>query len=361
MRSPEPWSPGPGSGYWDDSGSGAPEEPGPCAAWDLPYSFAFVPALYLAAFAVGLPGNALVLWLLAGRRGPRRPADTFALHLAAADLGFVLTLPLWAAAAARGGRWPFGAALCALGSFALAGTRCAGALLLAGVSVDRYLAVVRRLEARPRRTPRCALAACRGAWAVALAAGLPALAFRRLRPAPGGAGSQCGEAPSDALQGLGLLLLLLTFVLPMAVTLFCYCRISRHLRGRPRVGRARGRSLRIVAAIESTFVGSWLPFSALRAVLHLARLRALPLPCPLLRALRWGLSLATCLAFVSSCANPLIYLLLDRSFRARARREICGCAGRRVRRVGSASSPSRGDTSALWGRPQTSSTASAGS
>lgn len=351
MSPTEPWSPSAGTAPWDYySGSGAPGELEPeelCAARDLPYSHAYIPALYLAAFAVGLPGNAFVLWLLSGARGPRRLVDTFVQHLAAADLGFLLTLPLWAAAAARGGRWPFGEGLCKLSSFALAGTRCAGALLLAGLSVDRYLAVGRPLAARSPRSRRCALAACAGVWAAALAAGLPSLAFRRLRPLPGGGhGSQCGEEPSDAFQGLSLLLLLLTLVLPLAVTVVCYCRVSRRLRGPPHLGRARSRSLRIILAVEGAFVGSWLPFCALRAVFHLASLGALPLPCHLLLALRWGLTVATCLAFVNSCANPLIYLLLDRSFRAQLRqRGACGRADRPARWSSSASSLSGDDGS----------------
>ncbi|XP_062066723.1 probable G-protein coupled receptor 25 [Lepus europaeus] len=351
MQPTEPWSPGWAPASWDYSGSGALAELELCPSGDLPYGYAYIPALYLAAFAVGLLGNGFVVCLLAGRRGPRRLVDTFVLHLAAADLGLVLTLPLWAAAAARGGRWPFGEGLCKLSSFALAASRCAGALLLAGLSVDRYLAVVRLLDARPLRTRRCALAACCGVWAAALLAGLPALVYRGLQPLPGGGGSQCGEEPSDAFQGLGLLLLLLTFVLPLAVSVFCYCSVSRRLRRPPHVGRARSNSLRIIFAVESTFVGSWLPFGALRAVFHLARLGALPLPCPLLLALRWGLAVATCLVFVNSCANPVIYLLLDRSFRARARHGLCRRAGLGGRRVSSASSLSRDDSPVFWGRP----------
>uniref|UniRef100_H0VWP2 G-protein coupled receptors family 1 profile domain-containing protein n=1 Tax=Cavia porcellus TaxID=10141 RepID=H0VWP2_CAVPO len=155
------------------------------------------------------------------------------------------------------------------------------------------------------------------------------------------------------------LLLLLTFVLPLAVTVFCYWRISRRLRKPPHVGRARRNSLRIIFAVVGTFVGSWLPLSALRAVFHLARLGALPLPCPLVLALRWGLTVATCLAFVHSCANPLIYLLLDRSFRARALQRVCAHAGRQVPRISSASSLSRDDDSVFWGRRQSPNTASA--
>ncbi|XP_006155524.1 probable G-protein coupled receptor 25 [Tupaia chinensis] len=255
MNPTEAWSPSPEVAYWDSSGSGSGwgplEELELCQAWDLPYAHTYIPALYLVAFAVGLLGNAFVVWLLAGRRGPRRLVDTFVLHLA------------------------------------------------------------------------------------------------------------CGEEPSDAFQGLSLLLLLLTFVLPLGVTLFCYCSISRRLRRAPHMGRTPRNSLRIIFAIEGTFVGSWLPFSVLRAVFHLARLGALPLPCRLLLALRWGLAIATCLAFVNSCANPVIYLLLDRSFRARARREACGRRGRQARRISSASLLSKDDSSVFWGRVQTATTASA--
>lgn len=87
----------------------------------------------------------------------------------------------------RRGRWPFGEGLCKLSSFALAGTRCAGALLLAGLGVDSYLAVGRPLAARSPRSRRCALAACAGVWAAALAAGLPSLALRACGRCPAGA------------------------------------------------------------------------------------------------------------------------------------------------------------------------------
>ncbi|CAK6442315.1 unnamed protein product [Pipistrellus nathusii] len=334
--SPAPWEDS-GSGSGSGSGWGAlDEELALCAAGELPYARVLVPALYLAACALGLPGNALVLRLLAGRRrGPRvRLADTFTWHLAAADLGLLLTLPLWAAAAAAGGRWPFGRALCKLSSFAVAASRCAGALLLAGLAADRYVAVVRPVGARPLRSPRCARSLCRAAWAAALLAGLPALAARDLQPRPGG-GSQCEEGPADAWQAIGLGLLLLTCALPLAASLLCYCRLGCRLRRR----RTPAGPLRMVCAVEGAFVGAWLPFAALRAALHLARLRALPVSCALLRALRGGLALATCLAFAHGCANPLIYLLLDRSFRARAWRLA-------RRRLSSASSRSEGDPSA---------------
>ncbi|XP_077628114.1 LOW QUALITY PROTEIN: putative G-protein coupled receptor 25 [Crocuta crocuta] len=168
-----------------------------------------------------------------------------------------------------------------------------------------------------------------------------------------------GYAYIPALYLAAFVVGLLGNALPLGVTLVCYCRISCRLRRPPHLGRARRNSLRIIFAVEGAFVGSWLPFGALRALFHLARLGALPLPCGLLLALRWGLSIATCLAFVNSCANPLIYLLLDRSFRARAWRGVCVRAHRPARRGSSASSLSRDDSSVFrspgggWERART--------
>lgn len=355
MPPTERWSPSSGPVTFYYLGSGDLDEALElCAFEQLPGARAFVPALYLAAFAAGLLGNALALRLLAGRRGPRRRADTFARHLAAADLGLALTLPLWAAAEARGGRWPFGLALCKLSAFAVAASRAAGALLLLGMAADRYLAVVRPPGARPLRSPRCARALCRGVWAAALLAGLPALASRDLQPLPDGPGSQCEERPSDAVQALGLLLLGLTCALPLGATLLCYCRLARRLRRLPRLGRVPAAPLRVICAVEGAFVGSWLPFGVLRAVLHLARLEAGPLPlaCPLLQALRSGLTVATCLAFSHSCANPLIYLLLDRSFRVRAWR-LAHALSSASSRSGDPSAEGRGqDQSGARARPE---------
>ncbi|XP_028925506.1 probable G-protein coupled receptor 25 [Ornithorhynchus anatinus] len=337
------WGPSSPGGLGPYSGWGDYEEVGGtvmpwCPTPELPYGYAYIPALYLAAFVVGLVGNGFVVALMVGQPGPRRLVDTFVLHLAVADLVFVCTLPLWAAAAGLGNHWPFGEGLCKLSSFAMAVNRCSSALLLAGMSLDRYLVVVKMLEVRPLRTPGCVVSACGVIWAISLLAGIPSLVFRKLQPAARASGSLCGEEASDAFQSLSLALLVFTFALPLAVILFCYCLISRRLRQHHGLGRHRKNSLRIIFAVVGTFVGSWLPLSLLRAFYHLSRLGVLELPCPLLLALRWGLTLSACLAFINSCANPIIYLSLDRSFRVRALRGACGKASRLVRRASSVSS-----------------------
>ncbi|XP_051854653.1 probable G-protein coupled receptor 25 [Antechinus flavipes] len=348
--STESWSPSPGEGDEGYEWSGDYEEPKFCPIVDLPYSHVYIPLLYLAAFGAGLMGNAFVVWLLARRQGPRRLVDTFVLHLAVADLIFVVTLPFWATAAGLGGRWTFGEDLCKVSSFLIAVTRCASTLLLTGMSVDRYLAVVKLLDSRSLRNQGCILTTCGVTWTISIVAGVPSLVYRKLLPMPMGPGSRCADDPTDIFQWLSLLVLLLTFIFPLGITLFCYFLISRRLWNPPHLGRGRKNSLRIIFAIVGTFTCSWLPFSILKTFFHIAHLRTLPLDCPLLLALHWGLTLSTCLAFVNSSANPIIYLLLDRSFRARALGSCKHAHPPLASRVSSASSLSAGDSSIFQGR-----------
>ncbi|XP_074076503.1 putative G-protein coupled receptor 25 [Macrotis lagotis] len=345
----ESWSPSPGERDENYEWSGDYGEPKFCPIPDLPYGHVFIPFLYLAAFGAGLVGNSFVVWLLSGQQGPRRLVDTFVLHLAVADLVFVVTLPFWATAAGLGGCWTFGEGLCKISSFIISVTRCASTLLLAGMSVDRYLAVVKVLDARPLRNQGCMLTTCGVIWIISILAGVPSLVYRKLLPKPEGPGSLCGDDPTDIFQWLSLLLLFLTFILPLVIILFCYSLIFRRLWNPPHLGRGRKNSLRIIFAIVGTFTCSWIPFSILKTFLHIAHLRALPLECPLVLVLRWGLTLSTCLAFVNSGANPIIYLLLDRSFRARARGSCKMIHPSLASRVSSASSLSGGDSSIFQG------------
>ncbi|MGH0171467.1 UNVERIFIED_CONTAM: hypothetical protein FKN15_060827 [Acipenser sinensis] len=142
-----------------------PPPPSDCDYTDWAPSLAIIPSIYLLAFAVGSLGNGLVLRAYLPWRGKRsRPREglqrwggpggrskglthAFIASLALADLSFVFTLPLWAAYTALGYHWPFGAALCKLSSYLAVINMYASVFSLTGLSVERYLAVVRSLSA----------------------------------------------------------------------------------------------------------------------------------------------------------------------------------------------------------------------
>ncbi|KAM7142500.1 proteinase-activated receptor 4 isoform 1-T2 [Molossus nigricans] len=131
-----------------------------------------VPALYGLVLVVGLPANGLALWVLA-TRVPRLPSTVLLMNLAAADLLLALALPPRIVYHLRGQRWPFGEVACRLDTAALYGHMYCSVLLLAAISLDRYLAVVHPLRALALRGPRLTMGLCTVAWLVAATLALP--------------------------------------------------------------------------------------------------------------------------------------------------------------------------------------------
>ncbi|XP_005313169.1 probable G-protein coupled receptor 25 [Chrysemys picta bellii] len=299
-----------------------------CPPQDLPYACVYIPILYFITFFIGFIGNLLVIVLMAKKRGSKRLVDTFVLNLAVADLVFVLTLPLWAVSAAHGNKWYFGESLCKFSSFIISVNRSSSILFLMGMSVERYLVVMKRVDSKSTGTKNCLIIACGCIWAVSLLLGIPSLMYRKLSLSEDTTGELCEDEDSVAFQVLSLALLILTFLLPLGVILFCYCSISFKLLNHIRLGKGTKNSLQIIFTIIGAFICCWLPFNAFKAFLFFSSMfQGADLSCWALMALRRGLTISACLAFMNSCVNPIIYALMDRHFRHQVlpqRLRVCG-------------------------------------
>lgn len=300
--------------YYDNATEG-------CQSQELPHAHWILPTLYSIFFLVGFLGNVVVIAVVS-KRSSRR-ADTFILNLAVSDLLFVLTLPLWASSLARG-YWPFGAFLCRASSFVIAVTRCASSSLMAVMSMDRYVAVMKGKRMNPLRTRSCSLGACCTIWAVSVLVGCPLVVVRD---------SACKDSDDRLVYTYKMVVIVLTFVLPFAVVLFCYCSMAKYLwnyfgkqmramasTGKPRRGHSW---LRIVSCVVGAFCLSWLPYNTINTVVVISKL-GMAMPCSTTVAIHQALSATAALAFANSCSNPLIYALLDAGFRHRAQQSLPG-------------------------------------
>ncbi|EMP23680.1 Putative G-protein coupled receptor 25 [Chelonia mydas] len=225
-----------------------------CPPQDLPYAWVYIPILYFIAFFVGFMGNLLVIVLMAKKKGSKRLVDTFVLNLAVADLVFVCTLPLWAVSAAYDNKWYFGEGMCKFSSFIISVNRSSSILFLMGMSVERYLVVMKRVDSKSTGTKNCLIIACGCIWAVSLLLGIPSMMYRKLSHSEDTTGELCEDEDSIAFQGADL-------------------------------------------------------------------------SCWALMALRRGLTISACLAFMNSCVNPIIYALMDHHFRRQVlqqRLRVCG-------------------------------------
>ncbi|XP_030634179.1 probable G-protein coupled receptor 25 [Chanos chanos] len=291
----------------------------------LPWSHIYLPALYFLMFFVGVFGNFFVIVVMASKRKrSARLVDTFVLNLAVADLVFVLTLPLWAVSAGQHHLWPFGDPLCKISSYIIAVNRFSNIFFLTCMSIDRYLAVVRLMDSRFLRSNQCMKLTCVLVWLTSLVLGIPSLVFRKVISQD--EADRCQEDMESVLfQAVCLLTIVLTFMLPVFIILFCYGSILAQLRHHCKVtsnGRAEARhrhSVKIVFTIITAFVVSWLPFNVFKCIWVISEIFKTEINMENKIVLSNGLILSSCLAFLNSCVNPVIYLLLDHHFRRRAR------------------------------------------
>ncbi|KAF7222990.1 C-X-C chemokine receptor type 4 [Nothobranchius furzeri] len=289
----------------------------------------FLPVVYALIFILGITGNGLVVIVLGcQRRSKCSLTDWYRLHLSAADLLFVLSLPFWAVDAALAD-WRFGSATC-VGVHVIYTVNLYGSvLILAFISLDRYLAVVRATDTNTGGLRQ--LLAHRlvyiGAWLPAGLLAVPDLIFARTQERAEGS-TLCQRLYPEANGPIWaavfhLQLVLVGLVIPGLVLLVCYCVIVTRLTRGPLGGqRQKRRAVRTTIALVLCFFLCWLPYGVGIFVDALLRLEVLPSSCRLEAALGMWLSVAEPMAFAHCCLNPLLYAFLGAGFKSSARRAL---------------------------------------
>ncbi|XP_071232659.1 atypical chemokine receptor 4-like [Salvelinus alpinus] len=281
----------------------------------------FLPVVYSVCVVVGLAGNSLVLSVYAYHKRLRRTMmDAFLVHLAIADLLLLLTLPFWAADAAQG--WELGLPLCKLVSacYTINFTFCM--LLLACVSMDRYLASIRAEGRNQGRLGRVFTRAhcgkvCLGVWAVAFLLGLPDLLFSTVSETSGRRVCLAVYPPSLAQEvkaSLEMVEVLLGFLVPLLVMAWCYFNVGRVLGRLPVESRGRRLSaIRVLLVVVGVFVVTQLPYNAVKMCRAMDSAYTLVSHCGVSKALDRAAQVTESLALTHCCLNPLLYAFLGSS------------------------------------------------
>ncbi|XP_056591225.1 probable G-protein coupled receptor 25 [Triplophysa dalaica] len=292
----------------------------------LPLSYIYIPVIYFIMFFIGFSGNLFVILVMLNRRTRNgRLVDTFVLNLAFADLVFVLNLPLWAVSASHHFEWRFGEAMCKISSFIIAVNRFSNIFFLTCMSVDRYLAVVRQMDSHSLRSSYCVQITCGIVWIISFLLGIPSLIYRKIMD-----DQVCSEdITSSFVQGMNILTIFLTFLLPVVILALCYGSILVNLRRhfKSRAGARQRHSLKIVLIIISAFLISWLPFNVFKSFQVFFMISKGEFGEDVELVLYNGITLSCCVAFLNSCVNPAIYLFLDQHFKHRAYILCLKCLG----------------------------------
>lgn len=290
------------------------------------FSRLFVPVAYSLICVCGLLGNVLVVVTFALYKKAKSMTDVYLLNMAVADILSVLTLPFLAATHAAD-QWLFSNAACKLVRGVHSVNFYCGMLLLACVSLDRYVAIVQatrsfRLRARTLARRR---GICLAVWAVSVLISVATFVFyqkypvqRRLQDGGGRQSDVCepryagvSEPRHWKLLMLGLQLLFGFFV-PLAFMASCYLLIVRTLL-RAQNAR-RHRAIRVVLVVVLVFLVCQVPHNLVLLVTA-ANLGSTRRSCPGEKLLGYARQGTEALAFLRCCLNPVLYAFVGQKFR----------------------------------------------
>lgn len=268
----------------------------------------FQTCAFCLIFLLGVVGNCLVIatFALYRRLRLRSMTDIFLFHLALADLLLLLTLPLQATDTHLG--WIFSDPLCKATRASYAINTYSGLLLLACISVDRYLVVAQAQKMFKLRTQILTsgkvAAVC--VWLVAVLLSLPEILYSGVSRFDSSA--YCGMQISGSIKMATNGAIIGVFCLSFLIMATCYSLIaqvllaSSHRRGKQQWHRQR--TLKLMVALVLVFLTFQLPYTVV-----LSRKMAGQF-CALL------LEYITCtLAYTRCSLNPILYALVGVRFR----------------------------------------------
>ncbi|KAM9737866.1 free fatty acid receptor 3-like isoform 1-T2 [Menidia menidia] len=255
-------------------------------------------SVYIFTFLTGVPANILAFSTLL-RKACRKaaPVDVLLLNLTGSDLLLLAFLPLKMKEAQDGMLWRLPYALCPLTGFLFYVSIYTSTLLLAAVSVERYLAVAFPLRWSVCRRPRYAAWACAAFWLLtsanlSIVYILPYIQWRHGAGGGPNASACAGAASASAaaipppptcylhfteeelsiLLPVRLELFLVLFCVPFAVSCFCYTNFVLILSRLPRLSRRRRlRGIGLAVGTLLVFALCFGPYNASHVVGYVTR------------------------------------------------------------------------------------------
>ncbi|KAA0711655.1 B2 bradykinin receptor [Triplophysa tibetana] len=282
------------------------------------------PAYMFIICVLGILGNVFVLLVFCLHKKACTVAEVYLGNLAAADLLLVACLPFWAVNIANGFAWPFGSLMCRLVNTGIRMNMFCSIYLLVLVSGDRYVALVHAMSRGRMRRPRYAKLSCVAIWCLGLVLNIPTLHFRDTQHIPELNVTACILMYPSAEVGLAcdILLILLSFVVPLLVISYCTWKIVRALHAqvmeRFNAQNTERKATLLVLVVLTAFLLCWVPFHLVTVLDILLRLGALG-GCSVEAGVDISNQISTYLALSNSVLNPVLYVIVGKNFRKKVK------------------------------------------
>ncbi|KAM9359151.1 lysophosphatidic acid receptor 6-like [Symphorus nematophorus] len=248
--------------------------------------------VYGCIMTLGLPLNAVSLWILLRRHSLKSTNAIFMVNLAIADLLLIISFPLRIYFYATG-TWPLGVVACILVKVLFFSNIQSSVIFITFISMDRLLAVVYPLRSRHLRTSSNAWKAAALIWLFVLVASIPesVCSYRLLKNYTE---SACFElhnyktANIPAMAYFWIVLVLTMLAINIVCTSLVSMTIHRHLSNSARVNN----KVNVILIFVMSFLMFTLCFLPVTVVLITQSTAIMPF---------------VCLASANCCLDPLLY------------------------------------------------------
>uniref|UniRef100_A0A669C636 Bradykinin receptor B2 n=1 Tax=Oreochromis niloticus TaxID=8128 RepID=A0A669C636_ORENI len=244
------------------------------------------------------------------------------LCLAAADLLLLVCgLPFWADNERADNDWPFSESLCKLVQAVMSMSAFCNIYFLVLASLDCYVALVHPLFHELMSRPFNAKLGCLFVWSFGLVFAFPNFIYNKLIFNPQSNLTHCLLALTSLDQYLlyDVRVIIFNFIIPVIIISFCAVGITQTLRKRRMEGlnpqRTEQKTTTLILAVLLAFLICWVPFHVTK-LLQVLRYTHI-LKCHIILVIIEELSVS--LMFFSCVLNPILYVIIGKSFRNRTK------------------------------------------
>ncbi|XP_056135127.1 leukotriene B4 receptor 1 [Lampris incognitus] len=267
------------------------------------------------SFLVGAPGNLLVIWTILKHVKKRSHTVVIILHLAAADLLVLITLPLWIYSLAQS--WVFGETSCKAITFVINACMYSSVFLITLMSVERFVAVRHPFVSAEWRRKQALNKVLLVLWVVSFLFSVPVILTQVMDENIDEKQCLYRQYTSDGQEIVCVLLeTLVGYVLPFTILVVCYgCLFSRIAQ---MTLKSKRKSTILIASVVVVFAVCWTPhhIGNVLSLTHLSLKDSHPEAANSLEDASDTMTfVAGALVFISSTVNPILYMFAARSFR----------------------------------------------
>uniref|UniRef100_A0A3P8TID4 Bradykinin receptor B2 n=1 Tax=Amphiprion percula TaxID=161767 RepID=A0A3P8TID4_AMPPE len=248
-------------------------------------------------------------------------AEVYLSNLAAADLFLVSPFPVLAVIAGTKDDWH--ETVCKLLPFAISMNVYCSIIILALVSIDRYLALVHPLTSGRMRRPFYAKVACVLVWGVCFLLNVPSLIYREVVHDSERNFTTCDlnfPSPSMFLVFEGISLFI--FIIPTFIISFCTLKITNTLSGTLKkelnAQKKEQKATTLVLVVLLAFLICWVPMHVVSILDLLSRVNILN-GCRFFNNLYICQRIFTSLALSNSVLNPILYVIVGKTFQKKVK------------------------------------------